>query len=155
MNDSEVELLILHPEWELTNHPECVSHDNLSSHLFQELSKAKAAFVAERAQAEEELGRVRAQVRLEEVSSNFGHLPTHNLSFQRWSGERASPQAVLFFPHPPLCLWLAGRVIYSELWGKAERGWTPPTQLSSCCQCVWESLNLVHGLITVDFPETL
>ncbi|XP_013770282.1 leucine-rich repeat-containing protein 45 [Pundamilia nyererei] len=66
MNDSEVELLILHPEWELTNHPECVSHDNLSSHLFQELSKAKAAFVAERAQAEEELGRVRAQVRLEE-----------------------------------------------------------------------------------------
>uniref|UniRef100_A0A669CI09 Leucine rich repeat containing 45 n=1 Tax=Oreochromis niloticus TaxID=8128 RepID=A0A669CI09_ORENI len=50
----------------LTNHPECVSHDNLSSHLFQELSKAKAAFVSERAQAEEELGRVRAQVRLEE-----------------------------------------------------------------------------------------
>uniref|UniRef100_A0A3B4GNM3 Leucine rich repeat containing 45 n=1 Tax=Pundamilia nyererei TaxID=303518 RepID=A0A3B4GNM3_9CICH len=35
-------------------------------HEFQELSKAKAAFVAERAQAEEELGRVRAQVRLEE-----------------------------------------------------------------------------------------
>lgn len=110
---------ILHPEWELTNHPECVSHDNLSSHLFQELSKAKAAFVSERAQAEEELGRVRAQVRLEEVGSNFGHLLSHNLSFQshgcEWRMSISTPVAVLFFFHPPLCLLLAGRVIYSEL----------------------------------------
>lgn len=41
--------------------------DNVSSRALQELSKAKAASVAERAEAQEELGRVRAQVRLEEV----------------------------------------------------------------------------------------
>lgn len=108
MYDSEVELLILHPEWELTNHPECVSHDNLSSHLFQELSKAKAAFVAERAQAEEELGRVRAQVRLEEVSSNFENLGCESVSDQspggEWRTSISTPVAVLFFLHPPLCL---------------------------------------------------
>ncbi len=33
----------------------------------QDLSRVKAALVTERAQAEEELGKVRAQVRLEEV----------------------------------------------------------------------------------------
>lgn len=35
--------------------------------LVQDLSRGKAALVTERAQAEEELGKVRAQVRLEEV----------------------------------------------------------------------------------------
>lgn len=151
MNDSEVELLILHPEWELTNHPECVSHDNLSSHLFQELSKAKAAFVAERAQAEEELGRVRAQVRLEEVSSNFGHLPTHNPSFQRWwvenehlhSGGRT-------FLSPPTTLSLTSRTSHLLRALRKSRAWLNPTDptvimLSVCvCVCVSESLNLNH-----------
>ena len=38
--------------------------------LMQELSRVKAAMVTERAQAEEELGKVRTQVRLEEVWSS-------------------------------------------------------------------------------------
>ncbi|KAI3365341.1 hypothetical protein L3Q82_010429 [Scortum barcoo] len=49
----------------------------------EELSKAKAACITERAQAEEELGRVRAQVRLEEVDKNFVSLTSAFVFFEQ------------------------------------------------------------------------